>query len=225
MNIAIFNRLEDLLIFPPLYLPPCRYRLIAADTIQDSSWGWRIQLLGNRLTQWVEWQLSRIPIGNGPDPAPIVWPDWLGWFVIWLLLGCLVLLLSLLLWQALNYVQQYRRPRSAQGIATTADGEALHLAAAEWVRKANQLAQAGQWKAACHAFYRAALQKLHDRQWLAHRSSRTDQEYLQQLDSVTQPRPYQLLIRTHERSHFGEEELTEVNLQRCRQAYQELEKS
>lgn len=197
----------------------------AIQDIQDSSVGWHVQLLGQRLKQWIEWQLSRAPDDAGPDPNPMVWPAWLGPLLLWFLLGCLVLLLSLLLLQALEYLLNYRQPRQAQGTTVVTEAEVPHLTVAEWVRQANQLAQAGQWQAACHAFYRAALQKLHDRDWISHQPSRTDQEYLQRLDTVTQPRPYQLLIRTHERSHFGEDTLTEANFQRCRQAYRELDKS
>ncbi|NJL50125.1 MAG: DUF4129 domain-containing protein [Leptolyngbyaceae cyanobacterium SM2_5_2] len=51
--------------------------------------------------------------------------------------------------------------------------------------------------------------------------SRTDGEYLQSM--AAQPsRPYELLIRTHERLTFGQALATEETYQRCRRAYQEI---
>ena len=70
----------------------------------------------------------------------------------------------------------------------------------------------------------AALQVLADLDWVPHLPSRTDGEYLQAVQPLSRPRPLQLLIRTHERSLFGGDRLTAENLQRCRRAYEELDK-
>lgn len=198
---------------------------MAAEAIQENSVGWQLQQLSHRLMQWIEWQLAQGNSNTDSVPEPIVWPSWLATLLLWLLMGSLVLLLTLLIWQVADYLLNYRQPQPTQAMTANAATESPQRSVAEWVRQANQLAQAGQWQAACHAFYMAALQKLHDRQWIEHQPSRTDQEYLQLLGSLAQPRPCQLLINTHERSHFGTDRLTEEHFNRCRQAYRELEKS
>ena len=197
--------------------------------IQDDTIGWQLQLMGHRIWQWVELMFSRAPDTSGPDFGSIEWPSWLRDLILWSLAGILILLVSWLIYLIVDDVLNRRQPRRVQETVVADEAAPPHHSATEWVRQANQLAQAGQWQAACRALYMAALEILDQRQWISRQSSRTDQEYLQQLDRLSdqlaQPRPYQLLIRTHERSHFGNEVLSEENFQRCRRAYQEVEKS
>jgi len=196
-----------------------------AQTIRTNSLGWQVQQLEHRTWQWIEWQLSQTPDGLNPDFGAFAWPDWLANLITNLLSICAVVLLSWLIWRTVAHFFQNRQPREIPRSQVLRETPVVQHSANEWVQQAQQLAQAGQWQAACRAFYMAALQRLHDRQWITHQPSRTDQEYLHQLGIVTQPRPYQLLIRTHERSHFGDAQLSEENFQHCQQAYQELEKS
>jgi len=86
------------------------------------------------------------------------------------------------------------------------------------------LAQQGDYAAACKALYMAGLARLNDTETVPYRPSRTDGEYLAQLVDGSN-RPYELLIRTHERLTFGDGQATEETYQRCRRAYQEIAQS
>jgi hypothetical protein len=70
----------------------------------------------------------------------------------------------------------------------------------------------------------AGLARLNDTETVIYRPSRTDGEYLAQLVDASN-RPYELLIRTHERLTFGDGQATEETYQRCRRAYQEIAQS
>jgi hypothetical protein len=197
---------------------------MAASDVQQTSLGWQLRKLGQYLSEWIELQLSRNQAVSDIDPPPqFELPDWIGQLLLWLSLGIGIGLLTWVLWLLL--VRYLDRDDGASRMPRLRIAEAEpELSAAAWLRQAKQWEQSGNWQAACRALYMAALQKLHDRQWIPHLNSRTDGEYLQALDQVAQPRPYQLLIRTHERSEFGETPLTADNLKRCQQAYQEIEK-
>ena len=97
-----------------------------------------------------------------------------------------------------------------------------------WWQQALALAQEGHYGEACRALYRATLQQLNDRQVLLHDLSRTDGEYLdglsQRLEVEALPRPYQLLIGTHERLTFGGAIASAETFTRCRRAYEEIAK-
>jgi len=92
---------------------------------------------------------------------------------------------------------------------------------AEPSRELIALAQQGDYAGACQALYMAGLARLNDTEAVLYRPSRTDGEYLDCI--VAQPsRPYELLIRTHERLVYGDAPATEETYQRCRRAYQEI---
>ncbi|NEP15720.1 MAG: DUF4129 domain-containing protein [Leptolyngbya sp. SIO4C1] len=191
-----------------------------ATPVQDNSVGWQVHQLTQRLSEWIEWRLSQLPEDTSATPDPFRLPGWLEALLFGLLVLGLALLLGLLMVQILNAYLARRSPARSRSVP----GQPVYKPS-EWVHQANQLAQAEQWSAACRALYMAALQRLHERQPIPYPESRTDQDYLRYLSELPQPRPYQLLIRTHERSHFGREPLREQHYQRCRQAYQEIEKS
>ena len=116
---------------------------------------------------------------------------------------------------------------------TSADEEAQH-SVSYWWWQAQTVAKAGNYGEACKALYRATLQQLHEREVLRHLSSRTDGEYLTGLakrlsrnageEGLSVPRPYQLLIGTHERLTFGGAIASAEMFKRCRRAYEEITK-
>lgn len=199
---------------------------MAASGIQQTTIGWQIRKLGQYASEWIELQLSQNRGIPNPDSLPqFEFPAWLAFLMLRLsiLIGLLVLA-----WFLYALLTRYIRSRTEQPnrsgtLSNVPDPEPEH-SVSEWLRQAKRWESLGDWQAACRALYMAALQKLHDRKWVPHARSRTDGEYLQAVNQVNQPRPYQLLIRTHERSEFGEADLTADNLKRCQQAYQEIDK-
>jgi Domain of unknown function (DUF4129) len=199
-------------------------------TIEQTSLGWQVRLATQRAGEWVELQFSKWnpPKPDLPEPPNVPqWPSWLGSLLFWLLVIGAAILLSILI---LSIIDHFLAERAGKGKVQWLKSPVAppEPTLSEWLKTAQQFAQAGNWSEACRALYMAALQKLHDRKWIPHQISRTDREYITQLldqnVNITQPRPYQLLINTHERAYFAEDPLSEEVYQRCRVAYQEIEK-
>ncbi|MBD0333945.1 MAG: DUF4129 domain-containing protein [Cyanobacteria bacterium Co-bin13] len=197
---------------------------MAAGAYNTNSPGWQIRQTVRQFQEWFEYQFSKVDLA-GPDLPQWSWPADLARGLFWVLVGGLSLWLSWLLYRAILASWQQRQARRAAQPAPQAVPVPDFRSALAWWREANALAQAGQYRAACRALYFAALQKLHEQQRLAYDPSRTDGEYLQTLAQDPKSRPYQLLIRTHERSEFGNAAVSAEVYQRCRQAYQEIDRS
>lgn len=191
--------------------------------MQNSTLGWQTRLLMQRLGESIErWLSGEAPTGDFPTEFNL--PPWVGTVLLWTAVTATALCIAWIVYQIIVYRLANRvAPPPTQSLTPILETEP-HRTAAEWLTEAKRLEQAGDWRGACRALYMAALQTLSDRGWIPALPSRTDGEYLGALRQVTQPRPYQLLIRTHERGQFSDESLTAENLQRCRRAYQEIEK-
>jgi hypothetical protein len=186
---------------------------------RSSSLPWQIRQGVQNLGEWFEYQFSRVDI-DGPDLPRWPWLEPLARGLFWLMVGALALWVGWLLYQG---VVAYRNQRQGKiGVPQgSSPAEATLRQAAYWWREAQRLAQAGDYAGACQALYLAGLARLNDREIVLYRPSRTDGEYLDCM--ATQPsRPYELLIRTHERLTFGGALATEETYQRCRRAYQEI---
>lgn len=198
---------------------------MAADSIQRTNVAWQLRHLGKNASEWIQLQLVRgEPTAPREPPSTFEWPAWIGEVVFWVAIVAGVVWLA---WVVVQLVDRYRASRQAQNRQQpkiqTIDPLPERTAAA-WLREAQELERQGNWRAACRAFYLATLQVLHDREWVTHLGSRTDGEYLSAINTLKRRRPLQLLIRTHERAHFGAEPMTADNLQHCRRAYEEIDK-
>lgn len=194
---------------------------MSAGSFETNSLGWQVRQLRRQLNEWFEYQWSQLDI----DPPPLPqwsWPEAFGRGLFWLIVVGLALGLSWLLCRQL--MRLWRRQHRTGAVLTTA-ATIPTRSAQHWWHQANTYAQQQQYREACRALYLAALQHLNDRQILPHDRSRTDGEYLQSLEPILQTQPYQLLIRTHERIEFGDISIGLDNYQRCRRAYQEIQKS
>lgn len=197
---------------------------MSAESIQKSNLAWRLRHLGKNLSEWIQLQLSRGEPDSQEPPPTFEFPEWIGRLLFWVVIAVGIVWLAWLILQIADRYLTHRRGKSPrQPIVQTVSQPKEH-AVADWLRQAKQFEQQSNWGEACRALYLAALQLLHDRDWIPHQLSRTDGEYLQAIRKLKQSRPLQLLIRTHERSHFGAAPLTVENLRHCRQAYEELEK-
>lgn len=209
---------------------------MAGDAYITESVSWQIRQTMQRLREWVEYEAARSDI-NWPDWTwPDWWPDWLwrewawpkeiGQGLFWLLVAAMATWLAWLLYRALEPSLRRWLAQDKQWI-TLGKSAALseeQLSTQHWWQQAQLLAQQGQYREACVLLYRGTLQQLDDAQLLKHDLSRTDSEYLAGLSRVkkSMPRPYQLLIGTHERLTFGRAIASAEMFQRCQRAYQEI---
>lgn len=180
---------------------------------------WQLRQAMQNLGEWFEYQFSRIDV-DGPEVPR--WP-WLGPVaegLFWVMMAALTLWTGWLIYRGLvAYLNQRQAKTGAtQAFAPT---EAALKQAAHWWREAQRLAQQGDYAAACKALYMAGLARLNDTERVLYRASRTDGEYLDCM-AANPSRPYELLIRTHERITYGDAPATEETYQRCRRAYQEI---
>jgi hypothetical protein len=184
------------------------------------SLAWQTRQGLQNLGEWFEYQFSRVDI-DGPEIPR--WP-WLGPVaegLFWAMVAALTLWTGWLLYRAVTAYLNQRQPKQPGGRQPAAPSEAALKRAAHWWREAQRLAQQGDYAGACQALYMAGLARLNDTEAVLYRPSRTDGEYLDCI--VAQPsRPYELLIRTHERLVYGDAPATEETYQRCRRAYQEI---
>lgn len=186
-----------------------------------NSLSWQIRQTVQRTGEWFDYQFSRINV-DGPEIQSWDWLEPLARGLFWLMVAGLALWLAWLLYQGV--MAYLNRPQVPGAMTTQAIREEALKQAAYWWKEAQRLAQQGDYAAACKALYMAGLSRLNDTETVIYRPSRTDGEYLAQLvDSAN--RPYELLIRTHERLTFGDGQATEETYQRCRRAYQEIAQS
>ena len=193
-----------------------------SDAHRTNSLGWQIRQAFQRWGEWWDYQLSKVDIG-GPEVPDWGWLEPLGRGLFWVLVTALALWTGWMLYRAVKSLLDRRQGTVVTG--RPGPSEEVLRQAAQWWREAQDLARQGDYAGACRALYMAGLIRLNDTQMVPYQASRTDGEYLVCIDQETAPRPYQLLIRTHERLTFGQVSATEEMYQRCRRAYQEIAQS
>ncbi|MEM8505744.1 MAG: DUF4129 domain-containing protein [Cyanobacteria bacterium P01_D01_bin.1] len=199
---------------------------MSSEPYSTSSLFWQLGQARRRFTEWAEYQFAQADI-DFPEL-----PDWslpliAGRVLFWILVVALAAWLGLLLYRALKPSIQEWLGREQQWVTlgSAEQNIGLEQSAQYWRQQALALARQGSYGEACNALYQATLQQLHDRQMLRHDPSRTDSEYLSDLSRALEkpvPRPYQLLIGTHERLTYGTAIATAEMFKRCHLAYEKL---
>lgn len=195
---------------------------MVSGTFEKTSLDWQLQQFSQRLGEWFERLLdSRTP--NRPNLGLPEFPEWLFRGLFWLMVIGTVAWAS---WQLYELLEPYLATywRSGRGNPSIAISSQPERSLAEWVRQARTAQQQGDYRAACRALYMATLQQLSDRGMISQELSRTDGEYLNLMQTQNLPRPYQVLIRTHERLCFDRVPASLEVYNRCWQAYQEIER-
>ncbi len=189
-------------------------------TFEKDSFGWQVHLLQQQAGEWLERLLTPTQ-----DPAGLPnWsvPDWAYRLFFWTIAIALAVWLG---WRLYRWLSPYFLTNVFPGQRSQDAGQspAELMPEARWVVRSRTFAQQGNYRAACQALYMAVLQQLDDRKLLPSDRSRTDGEYLRFLQTQPNPRPYHILFRTHERSCFGEVDISEAQFIDCEQAYRETE--
>ncbi|HSF76258.1 MAG TPA: DUF4129 domain-containing protein [Microcoleus sp.] len=96
------------------------------------------------------------------------------------------------------------------------------MSLAEWLLRAQKLQQQGKYRQACRCLYMTVLQRLNDAGTVVDQPSRTDGEYLELIQQLPQPVPYETVIRIHEQLYFGNAEADALTFEQCQQAYQQI---
>lgn len=201
---------------------------MSAGSYEKTNWAWQLQQLQQQLGEWWELQTSRFA-PNLPRPN-LSLPSWwntpilrtITQAVFWLLLGFLLSWTAVQLMRRLSpYIYSLRKQLSQPSDRMT-NVLKTELSVAAWWERSQKFQKQGNYREACLCLYRAMLQRLHDRGIAPHQPSRTDGEYLQLVQQLPQPQPYQFLLMTHQDLLFSNTEASSSLFEECQQAYQEL---
>ena len=199
------------------------------DSFEKNSLGWQLGQLQQRFGEWWELQTSQFS-PNRPEASV---PSWLNSPILWLIAkAAFWLVLALLLsWAALQIVRLLNpyfyslRNQLSQPDDKARETLVSELSVAEWLERSQKFQQQGNYQEACLCLYKAMLQRLNDAGIAPHQSSRTDGEYLQLIQQLPQPQPYQTLLMTHQQLCFSNAEASPSVFEQCQQAYREIEAS
>jgi hypothetical protein len=190
-----------------------------AGSFEKTSVEWQLHLLQQRLSEWLE----RLFAPNDRAGLPN-WslPDWLLRLLFWIVIGGLV---SWAIWQIYQLARPYLTALTIaqQGQSDRQTQVDRPFTVAAWLQRSRTFAQQGNYREACRALYRAALQHLNDTEPVPHELSRTDGEYLRIVQTLPLSAPYQRLIRTHEQLCFSNADISAAEFDRCQQAYRAIE--
>jgi hypothetical protein len=199
---------------------------MSTGSFEKTNFGWQ---LGQRLQQmgeWLELQTSRFQ----PKLPNTSFPSWLSSPTLWTIVNIIfwIVLALLLSWTALQLIRRFspyfysltNQLKNSIGEAKISDQE---LSITKWLEQSQKLQRQGNYREACLCLYKAMLQRLNDSEVAPHQLSRTDGEYLQLVEQLPQPQPYQTLLMTHQELCFSNTEASSSMFEQCQQAYQEIE--
>jgi len=196
-------------------------------SFEKTSFGWQLSQLQQRVGEWWELQTSRF----APNLPDVSVPSWLDSRVVWIIAKAAfwVILALLLSWAALQimrllspyfYTLTNQLSQPADRATKTSDSE---LSVAGWLQRSQKFQQQGNYREACLCLYMAMLQRLNDTGLVPHQSSRTDGEYLQLIQQLPKPTPYQTLLVTHQELCFSNTEASRSVFDECQEAYREID--
>lgn len=194
---------------------------MATEGFETTSWGWQLQQLQQRTSQWWELQLSRIPFPDAPQLQIPQWGDG-GTLLVWsiaIALGLWLLWrLSPLLLPYLSGWQSWRKGRKK-----TPPSVSENRPSRVWLERSLQFQRQGNYGEACRCLYMAMLRQLSDRGIVPYQLSRTDGEYRCLIQQQSTFSAYQTLLNAHEELCFNNTEITAEDYERCKQAYRRIE--
>ena len=196
-------------------------------SFEKTSFGWQLSQLQQRVGEWWELQTSRF----APNLPDVSVPSWLDSRVVWIIAKAAfwVILALLLSWAALQimrllspyfYTLTNQLSQPADRATKTSDSE---LSVAGWLQRSQKFQQQGNYREACLCLYMGMLQRLNDTGLVPHQSSRTDGEYLQLIQQLPKPTPYQTLLVNHQELCFSNTEASRSVFDQCQEAYREID--
>lgn len=188
--------------------------------------GWRINLIKQRFSEWIEYQLSQLDADSWDLEflkSKLLWQ--IIKFCLWAIIAVLLIWMTWQLWLLLRpYWKRWQRP-SDRHTAYQPPVETPPLSVADWVERSQSARIEGDYSQAIFCLYQAMLQLLDDRGIIPNQLSLTDQEYRRSLAQiqVSPFPPYELLLSIHQRLCFSKAEANQALFEECQQAYQQIE--
>lgn len=198
---------------------------MSENSFQKDSLGWQLRQLQQKISEW--WELKTFQTAdNLPD---VNLPSW--WdnpiiltttkAVAWLLFACLLSWLAIQIIRMINpYIYSIRNQINPR--TKTREKLEPELSVTAWLNQSQKFQQTNNYHEACRCLYMAMLQGLNDREIIPNQPSRTDGEYLELIQQLSQPQPYQKLFITHQQLLFGNSDISASVFKECQQAYQQI---
>lgn len=195
---------------------------MSESSFEKTNLGWKLGQLQQQVQEW--WELQTAP--NLPN---INLPSWfdspilraIAQAAFWGILALLAVWMTWQIWQQLRfYIHRFQKQHQITDVS--AQQTIKNLSVAEWWLRSQKLQQQGKYRQACRCLYMAVLQRLNDAGTAVHQPSRTDGEYLQLIEQLPQPAPYETVIRIHQQLYFGNVQADASTFEQCQQAYQQI---
>ena len=196
---------------------------MSESSFEKTNFGWQLGQSQQRFLEW--WELKTTQI-EPPNLKPPSWFDSPIWWAIakaafWVILALLAVCVSWQIWQMLRfYVHNFKKRNQQNDVGAKQTIEDSSVA--EWFLRSQKMQQQGQYRQACRCLYMAVLQRLNDAGIAVNQASRTDGEYLQLIEQLPQPAPYETVIAIHQQLYFGNAEASQSTFEQCQQAYQQI---
>ncbi|NEQ87385.1 MAG: DUF4129 domain-containing protein [Moorea sp. SIO2I5] len=199
---------------------------MSTGSFEKNSLDWQLQLLQRQFGEWWELKMSQVPL-NPPQGSL---PSWLLSPIVgqgiritfWLVVAVILSWLGVRLFRGLHpYIISYYQ-QLTQAANRVTKPPVPELSVVNWWERSQNYQQQGNYREACRCLYMGMLQQLHDTGIAPRHPSRTDGEYLQLIQQLPQPKPYQILLITHQQLCFSNAEVSSQVFERCQQAYQQI---
>ncbi|GGA55561.1 DUF4129 domain-containing protein [Okeania sp. KiyG1] len=198
---------------------------MSENSFEKDSLGWQFQKLQQKFSEWWELQTSQTT-AKLPE---VDLPSWLDNPIILIIAKAMAWLLFafLLSWVAIQIIRLlnpyiYSLRNQINLTTKTREKSQLELSVTAWLNQSQKYQQIGNYREACRCLYMAMLQGLNDRGIISDLPSRTDGEYLELIQQLSQPKPYQKLFITHQQLLFGNLEVSAAVFAECQEAYQQI---
>ncbi|NEQ74267.1 MAG: DUF4129 domain-containing protein [Okeania sp. SIO2C9] len=198
---------------------------MSENSFEKDSLGWQFHKLQQKFGEWWEVQTSQTAAKLPGVDLPYWWDNpiilMIAKAMAWLLFAFLLSWVAIQIIRLLNpYIYSLRNKINLTTKIRTESQ--LELSVTAWLNQSQKYQEIGNYREACRCLYMAMLQGLHDRGIICDQPSRTDGEYLELIQQLSQPKPYQKLFITHQQLLFGNLEVSAAVFAECQQAYQQI---
>ena len=195
---------------------------MSAGSFKQDGLGWRINLIKQRFSEWIEYQTSQLDT-DWDFGSSLLWQ--IIKFCLWSIIAILLVCMTWQLWLLLRpYWKRWQRA-SDRYSTFTPPSPTMQLSAADWVARSRSARVEGNYRQAIFCLYQAMLKLLDERRIIPTQLSLTDEEYRRSLSeiSISPLTPYEKLLSIHQRLCFSRAEADQALFEECQQAYQQIE--
>ncbi|MEO1342046.1 MAG: DUF4129 domain-containing protein [Cyanobacteria bacterium J06635_13] len=198
---------------------------MSAGSFKQDALGWRISLIKQQFSEWIEYKLSQF---DAPDWDGGSWElGWLWQVIKFCLWSIIVILLIWFLWQFWLFLRPYwkrwQKPSNRYS-PLIPEPQTHQLSVADWIERSRSARSDGNYRQAIFCLYQGMLKLLDDRGIVPSQLSFTDQEYRRSLSQtqVSPLTPYELLLSIHQRLCFSSAEADRALFEECEQAFEQI---